>query len=174
MAEKYPTDDQPILPWQSTEKAEKNTWRADLFSMRVVYKHFIKAFYDRQKSFAEIIDAELYAIITEDKKAILALSDISYSHQYSALLMNNINKAYQKRTGKNLTDKNYQPIYAQTASMVATQAYKLGTFSALMQIKELYPEIFPKIEAHMADYIKLQLSALAQDKNRLNAAFNNH
>ena len=174
LAEKYPTDDQPILPWQSTEKAEKNTWRADLFSMRVVYKHFIKAFYDRQKSFAEIIDAELYAIITEDKKATLALSDISYSHQYSALLMNNINKAYQKRTGKNLTDKNYQPIYAQTASMVATQAYRLGTFSALMQIKELYPEIFPKIEAHMTDYIKLQLSALAQDKNRLNAAFNNH
>ena len=36
LAEKYPTDDQPILPWQSTEKAEKNTWRADLFSMRVL------------------------------------------------------------------------------------------------------------------------------------------
>ena len=43
-----------------------------------------------------------------------------------------------------------------------------------MQIKELYPKVFPKIEAHMTSYIKLQLSTLEQDKNRLNEAFNKH
>ena len=86
--------------------------------------------------------------------------------------MNNINKAYQQRTGKILSDSNYQPIYAQRASMVATQAYSLGTVSAMMQIKELYPEEFLKIETHMTSYIKLQLSTLEQNKNRLNEAFN--
>ena len=171
LAKQYPADEQPILPWQTTQKAEGNTWRTDLFSMRVVYKHFITAFFDRQKPFAEIIDAEIYAIIAKDKKAILAFSDLSDSYKYSAVLMNNIDKAYEKRTGTSLTDKNYQPIYAQTASMVATQAYRLGTISALMQIKALYPEEFPKIEAHMTSYIKLQLSTLEQDKQRLNEVF---
>ena len=174
LAEQYPADEQPILPWQITQKAEENTWQADLFSMRVVYKHFITAFYDRQKPFADIIDAEIYARISEDDKAIITFSEIRNSYKYAVILMNNINKTYQQRTGKSLSDSNYQPIYAQRASIVATQAYRLGTVSALMQIKELYPKVFPKIEAHMTSYIKLQLSTLEQDKNRLNEAFNKH
>ena len=55
--------------------------------------------------------------------------------------------------------------------MLATQAYRLGTISALMKNKALYPEEFPKIEAHMTSYIKLQLSTLEQDKQRLNEVF---
>ena len=171
LAKQYPADEQPLLPWQTTQKAEGSAWRADLFSMRVVYKHFIAAFFDRQKSFVEIIDAEIYAIIVNDKKATLAFSEMSDSYKYSAILMKNIDTAFEKRTGASLTDKNYLPIYAQTASMIATQAYRLGTVSALRQIKALYPEKFPKIEAHMTSYIKLQLSKLAQYEQRLNEAF---
>ncbi|MBA6389782.1 hypothetical protein H4J38_03200 [Colwellia sp. BRX10-3] len=171
-SQQYPAYEQAIMPWQTTNQLEVNTWRAELFSMRTVNKYFINAFMTRQKPFANIIDAEIYARIQQDEKAIIAFTDISESYRYGALLMKEIAKAYTKTKGRELPDKLWRPIYAQEASLLASRAYKLATVSALMQLKALYPELSPRIEAHMLSYVKLQLSTLDQDKKRLSKAFN--
>ena len=171
-SKQYPADERPMLPWKTNHLTQQNVWRADLFSMRVVNKYFTSAFIERQAPFANIIDAEIYARIAQDEQAIIALTEISEGYQYGTLLMKNINKAYKKATNKPLTDKYWRPIYAQDASMLASQAYKLATISALMQIKALYPELTSRIETHMSSYIKLQLSTLDENKMRLSAAYN--
>ncbi|MFT5813341.1 MAG: hypothetical protein ACI9VT_001089 [Psychroserpens sp.] len=127
---------------QTTNQLEVNTWWAELFSMRTVNKYFINAFMTRQKPFANIIDAEIYARIQQDEKFIIAFNDISESYRYTALLVEKIAKAYTKTKARELPDKLWRQIYAQEASLLASRAYKLATVSALMQLRALYLELY--------------------------------
>jgi hypothetical protein len=170
----YPSDDLPIVPWQLPDQSEFKVWRADLFSMRVVNQHFVAAFIKRQQVFAHIIDAEIYAIMQQDEKAISAFSALSNSYQYNHLLMEEITQAYSKIKGKKLPGELWRAGYAQTANLSATHAYKLATISALRQIRALYPKLYQRIEAHAISYVKLQLSTLQESKSQLNEALNQH
>jgi hypothetical protein len=170
IAQQYPPDDLPIVPWQLTEQSDFKVWRADLFSMRVVNQHFVAAFIKRQQPFAHIIDAEIYAMMQQDKKAISAFSTLSNSYQYNHLLMKEITQAHSKK----LPDELWRAGYAQTANLSATHAYKLATISALRQIRALYPKLYQRIETHAISYVKLQLSRLQESKSQLNEAFNQH
>lgn len=172
ISQQYPPDNLPILPWQITHQTGFKAWQADLFSMRVVNWHFVTAFINRQKSFAHIMDAEIYAMMQQDKKAISAFADISASYQYKHLLMKEITQAYRQVKGKKLPDKLWRASYAQAASLLANHAYKLATMSALTQIKALYPELYQGIETHASRYIKLQLSNLPASKLQLDKVFN--
>jgi len=171
-SQQYPVDAVSTLPWQITNQTEFKTWRADLFSMRIVNKYFVTAFINRQKAFAHLIDAEIYAMMQGDEKAVSAFSEISESYQYQALLMNEITQAYQQAKGKKIPAKLWHASYGQEASTWASQAYKLATVSALMQIKTLYPDLYQRIETHAISYIKLQLSNIDESKSQLNEAFN--
>ncbi|MBA6297667.1 hypothetical protein [Colwellia sp. MB02u-9] len=174
ISQQYPSDDLPIVPWQLTDQTEFKTWQADLFSMRVVNQHFVAAFIKRQQAFAHIIDAEIYAMMQQNEKAISAFSALSGSYQYNHLLMKEITQAYSEVKGKKLPDELWRASYAQAASLSATYAYKLATISALRQIRVLYPELYQRIEAHTISYVKLQLSRLKMSKSQLNEAFNQH
>ena len=174
ISQQYRSDELPILPWKITHQTASKAWQADLFSMRVVNQHFVAAFINRQKSFAHIIDAEIYAMMQQDEKAMSAFSDISHSYQYENLLMQKIAQAYSQVKGKELPNKLWRASYAQSANLWASQAYKMATISALMQIKALYPELYQDIETHALSYIKLQLSTLQASKLQLNKAFNHY
>jgi hypothetical protein len=174
ISQQNPSDDLPIVPWQRTDQTEFKAWRADLFSMRVVNQHFVAAFIKRQQAFAHIIDAEIYAMMQQDEKAISAFSALSNSYQYNHLLMEEITQAYSKIKGKKLPGELWRAGYAQTANLSATHAYKLATISALRQIRALYPKLYQRIEAHAISYVKLQLSTLQESKSQLNEALNQH
>ena len=168
--EKYRAVHLPILPWQITNQAEFKTWRADLFSMRVVNKHFFDAFIKRLEPFAHIVDAEIYAWIQQDKPVMSAFSILSNNAKYDDLLMNEIEQVYRQAGDKALPNKLWRASYAQDADLWASQAYKLATVSALMQTKTLFPELYQDIETHTISYIKLQLSRLEASKQQLNSS----
>lgn len=174
ISQQYPSDDLPIVPWQLTDQSEFKVWQADLFSMRVVNQHFVAAFIKRQQAFAHIIDAGIYAMMLQDEKAISAFSALSDSYQYNHLLMKEITQAYSEVKGKKLPGELWRASYAQAANLLAMQAYKLATISALRQIRALYPELYQRIETHAISYVKLQLSRLQVSKSQLNEAFNQH
>ncbi|MGB1262712.1 MAG: hypothetical protein ACPG52_07385 [Cognaticolwellia sp.] len=172
ISQQYPADELPISPWQVTDQSEFRAWQADLFSMRVVNKHFVAAFIKRQQPFAHIIDGQIYAMMMQDKKAVTAFFELSGSAKYQKLLAKQIAQGYQQARGKKLSQKDWRAHYANKADVLASQAYALATVSALEQIKTLYPALYPKIEAHMVSYVELQRSTLATDKKRLAAMLN--
>lgn len=171
-SQQYPADEVPMLPWQITNQVEFMPWRADLFSMRTVNNYFVAAFINQQKRFAHVIDAKIYAQMHRDEKLASTFSELTDSYQYQALLMNEITQVYNQANDNALSDKLWRASYAQEAIVLASQAYKLATVSALMQIKALYPERYQQIESHMSSYIKLQMARLGEDKVQLNKAFN--
>ena len=167
MAQQYPADNLPILPWQHTGRLKGVAWRENIFAMRIINKHFSRAYRKRQQKFSHIVDAQIYALITDNDVAYSAFSDVTQGYDFKKLLVQEISQAYQLSRKKKLPSSHWVSIYTQKAEGWATQAYVQSTISALRRIEELYPEIYQDIKLHMSSYIDLQLSTLEADKAQI-------
>ena len=167
IASEHPIDEVAMSSWQVTESAEFEAWQSDLFSMSVLSKYFSAAYIARQKTFAHIIDAKIYAMMQLNEQAEKAFSTLTNSYEYSRLLLKEISQAYKDDKGELLPKQYWRAEYAFDANVWATQAYTLATVSALRQINELYPELTTRIETHREGYIALQLMALDASKRQL-------
>ena len=167
IALEHPIDEVQLSPWQVTETAGFEAWQADFFSMIIINKYFISAFIERQKPFAHIIDAKIYAMMQPNEQAENAFSTMSNSYEYSRLLLKEITQAFNDDKGELLPKKYWRAEYAFDANVWATQAYTLATISALRQVNELYPELTTRIETHREGYIALQLMELDASKRQL-------
>ena len=167
MAEQYPADNTPILPWQNTGNLKNEIWRANIFAMRIINKHFISAYLARQRQFGHFIDAQIYTLMKNDIKAYGLFAEVTGSDAFQDLLIDEIAKAYKLAKNKELPNSVWLAIYTKRAEAWATQAYVQSTLSALQRAEEKYPKIYRDIQHHMDSYIDLQLNRLEADKTQI-------
>lgn len=167
IASEHPIDEVAISPWKTKKNVAFESWQVDLFSVSVLSKYFSAAYIARQKPFAHIIDAKIYAMMQQNEPAEKAFSTLTNSYEYSRLLVQEITQAHNDDKGEILPKHQWRATYAFDANVWATQAYTLATISALRQVNELYPELTKRIEAHKESYIALQLTALDESKRQL-------
>ena len=167
MAQQFPADVQPILPWQHTGSLKGVKWRDNIFAMRIINKRFFPAYLARQQQFAHVIDAQIYAVMNNDDKSYRTFSELSKSSAFQKLLTREMSQAYQLDRSKELPSSPWISIYTYNAEKWARQAYMQSTISVLKRVEEKDPKIYQNIKRHMKSYIELQLNGLEADKARL-------
>ena len=168
LAKHYPADSAPILPWQHTGSLKNEPWRANIFAMRIINKRFFPAYLARQRQFGHLIDAQIYALMTNDLKVYDTFAEVTGSNAFQDLLTDEMAKAYKLARNKVLPNSPWVAIYSKKAEGWAIQAYVQSTISALKRVEEKYPKIYQDIKHHMESYIDLQLNGLEADKVKIN------
>jgi hypothetical protein len=167
MSKQYLADDAPILPWQYTGRLKNETWRANIFAMRIMNKRFFPAYLARQRQFGHLIDAQIYAWMKNDIKASDLFAEVTGSYAFQNLLTDEIAKAYELARNKQLPNSPWLAIYTKKSAAWATQAYVQSTISALKRVEEQYPKIYQEIKHHTDSYIELQLNGLGAERERI-------
>jgi len=167
MSKQYLADNAPMLPWQHTGRLKNETWRANIFAMRIMNKRFFPAYLARQRQFGHLVDAQIYTMIKNDIKTYELFAEVTGSYAFQDLLTDEIAKAYKLARNKKLPNSPWLVIYTKKAAVWATQAYMQSTISVLKRAEEKYPDIYQDIKQHMDSYIELQLNELEAEKERL-------
>lgn len=167
LSQQFPSDSAVFLPWHHTGNLRNEKWRENILAMRIINKRLFPAYVKRQQQYSHLVDAQIYAMINDDKNSYVAFSEIIKSQDYKDLLMTEIAQAREFATNKKLPKSPWLAAYLNKAETWLWQAYAQSTISALRRIEEKYPEVYLDIKQHMGSYIELQLSVLEADKEQI-------
>lgn len=173
MSENFPVDHAAMLPWRHTGNLRNEQWQDNIHAMRILNKYLLPAYLARQQQFNHLVDAQIYAMINDDKNSFAALAKVTTSQDYKNLLVAEVAKARELATNKKLPNSPWLAAYLTQAETWLWQAYAQSTISALQRIEEKYPKVHQKIEQHMDSYIELQRAELEADKARLKQQLDN-
>ena len=167
MSQQFPSDSGVFLPSRHTGNLQNEKWRANILAMRIINKRLFPAYLKRQQQYSHLVDAQIYAMMNDDKDSYVAFSRVTRSQSYKNLLMAEIAKTRELAVNRKLPNSSWLAGYLNKAETWLWQAYAQSTISALKRIEEKYPEVYLDIKQHMGSYIELQLSVLEADKEQI-------